>query len=68
MNHICDHLGEALDSPKCIAIKNHLNECGSCQKYFSSVENTVKFYKLYDVKLPSEAHNRLMDFLGLKEE
>lgn len=68
MNHICDHLGEDLDSPKCVAIKEHLEECENCQKYFSSVENTIKFYKLYDVKISDDAHTRLMNALGLKDD
>ena len=30
MDHICENLGEDLDSEKCIAIKNHLDECEDC--------------------------------------
>jgi predicted anti-sigma-YlaC factor YlaD len=33
MHHICDSLGEELDSPKCIAIKEHLNNCTNCKHY-----------------------------------
>ncbi|RJP71267.1 MAG: zf-HC2 domain-containing protein [Ignavibacteriales bacterium] len=67
MNHICDNLGEELNSPRCIAIKEHLNSCPSCQSYFKNVEVTIDFYKKYNVNLPDEAHNRLIDYLGLKE-
>jgi len=67
MNHICDNLGEELNSPRCIAIKEHLNGCTSCQSYFKNVEVTIDFYKKYNVTLPDEAHNRLIDFLGLKD-
>ena len=67
MRHICDHLGEELDSPKCVAIKTHLGECENCQKYFKSIDTTITFYKKYDVRLDNEAHDRLIDFLGLKE-
>jgi hypothetical protein len=28
---------------------------------------TIDFYKKYNVTLPDEAHNRLIDYLGLKE-
>jgi predicted anti-sigma-YlaC factor YlaD len=67
MTHICDNLGEELHSPKCVEIKAHLNECESCQKYFSSVDKTIQFYKKYDVQLSNEAHNRLIEFLELKK-
>lgn len=67
MAHICDNLGEELDSPKCIEIKTHLENCDNCQHYFKSVETTIQFYKKYNVQLSDEAHKRLIDFLGLKE-
>jgi len=67
MNHICDNLGEELNSPRCIAIKEHLSNCPSCRCYFKNVEVTIDFYRKYNVALPDEAHNRLLDFLGLKE-
>ena len=38
MNHICESLGEELESQKCIEIKEHLSDCPNCQHYFSSVE------------------------------
>ncbi len=67
MNHICDNLGEELNSPKCAAIKKHLDECPDCIQYFNSVEKTIEFYKLYNMEFNNEAHNRLMNVLGLKE-
>lgn len=68
MSHICDSLGEEMDSPKCVAIKEHLDECEKCQKYFHSVENTIRFYKLYNVEVSRESHDKLMDCLGLSDE
>jgi len=65
MDHICESLGEELDSPKCIAIKFHLNECTQCQNYFKSVGKTIEFYKLYEIEMPEESHKRLMKKLGL---
>ncbi len=67
MYHICDNLGEELDSPKCIAIKEHLDKCENCRTYFKSVETTIEFYRKYNVKLSDEAHNKLLEFLGLSE-
>lgn len=67
MSHICDNLGEELNSPKCIEIKAHLEKCDNCQHYFHNVETTIQFYKEYNVNISDDAHNRLLEFLGLKE-
>ena len=67
MAHICDNLGEELNSPTCISIKAHLEDCDNCKHYFNTVEATIDFYKRYNVNLSQEGHNRLIDFLGLKE-
>ncbi|PID63082.1 MAG: hypothetical protein CR986_00440 [Ignavibacteriae bacterium] len=67
MNHICDTLGEDFNSPKCIDIKNHLENCSNCKSYFKSVENTILFYKKYNVQLDDNGHKRLLDFLGLDD-
>ncbi len=66
--HICENLGEQLDSPHCKAIKKHLEDCEECREYFSSVERTIDFYKKYDINMPADAHNRLMQCLGLIDE
>jgi predicted anti-sigma-YlaC factor YlaD len=67
MNHICDSLGEDLDSPKCVNIKTHLEHCPSCQKYFESVDSTITFYKKYNVVLDNTGHQRLLSVLGLED-
>jgi predicted anti-sigma-YlaC factor YlaD len=67
MEHICENLGEELDSPKCAAIKVHLNNCDNCSNYFKTVEDTIQFYKNYNVELPEGAHQRLIEYLGLIE-
>jgi predicted anti-sigma-YlaC factor YlaD len=68
MKHVCDTLGEDLNSDKCIAIKDHLDNCEGCTNYFKSVEMTIDFYKKYNVDIPAQAHNRLLDILGLNEK
>ncbi len=65
MEHICENLGEDLESPKCISIKTHLNGCSNCQHYFKSVNDTISFYKNYNVVLPEHSHSKLMSILGL---
>ncbi|MCF6268626.1 MAG: hypothetical protein L3J41_02845 [Melioribacteraceae bacterium] len=67
MNHICDSLGEEFDSPHCIALKHHLESCGSCQKYYKSISHTIQVYKTYEWKISTETHNKLLDFLGLDD-
>ena len=67
MHHICDSLGEELDSPKCVAIREHLNSCTNCTSYFNNVDKTINFYKMYNVELPKDSHNKLMDTLGLSD-
>ncbi len=68
MNHICESLGEDLNSEKCAAIKHHLDACPGCQNYFKTVEFTIDCYRNYNIDLPQEAHERLIDFLGLDEK
>ena len=67
MSHICDSLGEELNSPKCQAIRSHLDSCESCRHYFDSIETTIEFYKKYNVEISDDAHKRLIEFLGLNE-
>lgn len=68
MKHVCESLGEDLNSESCRNIKVHLDECQGCQNYFISVEKTIDFYKNYNIEITDDAHNRLMSFLGLSEE
>ena len=68
MDHICENLGEDLNSEKCIAIKNHLDECADCKNYFNSIEQTIEFYRKYNINLPGEVHERLLNTLGLKNK
>ena len=67
MQHICESLGEELNSDKCVAIKNHLDSCTDCKGYFKTVELTIDYYKQYKVEIPKEAHSRLMCYLDLSD-
>ncbi|NCS88080.1 MAG: hypothetical protein GW789_04965 [Ignavibacteria bacterium] len=66
MHHICESLGEDLQSEKCISIKEHLDNCPDCKSYFRSVEKTIDFYKKYNADMPEGAHVRLMSVLKLE--
>jgi predicted anti-sigma-YlaC factor YlaD len=68
MSHICESLGEDLNSEKCVEIKTHLDGCPECQNYFKTVEFTIDCYRNYNIELPQDAHDRLIDFLGLEEK
>jgi predicted anti-sigma-YlaC factor YlaD len=68
MQHICESLGEELNSEKCIAIKKHFDECSGCQDYFKTVEFTIDCYRKYNVEIPEDAHDRLMKFLDLTDD
>lgn len=65
MQHICESLGEDLDSERCAAIKQHLDECEGCKSYFKTVELTIDYYKKYNVEIPHDVHNRLISYLDL---
>lgn len=67
MRHVCESLGEDLNSERCVAIKEHLDNCDGCKNYFKTVELTIDYYKSYSVDLPDDAHAKLMKFLDLEE-
>ena len=67
MKHICDTLGEDLQSERCLNIKKHLDECSGCKNYFETVELTIDYYTKYNVKMPDGVHERLMKFLDLDD-
>lgn len=67
ITHVCENLGEDLDSPKCIEIKEHLESCENCKKYFTTLDTTIEFYKKYNVSITEDVHNRLIKHLGLEE-
>jgi len=68
MSHICESLSEEINSPKCVAIKYHLETCQGCKSYFTSVEMTIDLYKKCTEKFPEGVHKKLMDFLELPNE
>ena len=67
MAHICETLGEDLESQKCSEIKEHLDHCDNCGKYFHSVNNTISFYKEYNITVSDDCHDRLMKYLNLDD-
>ncbi len=67
MQHICESLGEDLNSDRCVAIKHHLDNCTNCKSYFDSVKITINLYKSYQAELPADSHTKLMKLLNLND-
>lgn len=64
--HICDSLDENLGSPRCRAIKKHLERCPECQAYLTSLKTTIALYKAAPVPgIPAEAHRQLFKKLAV---
>ncbi len=66
IKNICENLGEDNNSPNCIAIKEHLNNCPNCKSYLKSLELTIELYKSYNVNITDDMHDKLTEILGLK--
>lgn len=62
--HICDNLDQDLDSPKCRAIRTHLDGCGDCLTYLDSLKKTIDLYKSYPVPPISSAARKFLRRIG----
>jgi hypothetical protein len=49
VKNICDSLGESSNSPRCRALKLHLEKCPDCREYLRSVRDTIRLYKGYPI-------------------
>jgi anti-sigma factor RsiW len=59
--HICDNLDEEINSPRCRAIKQHLEECPDCRAYLASLKKTIVLYKSLPVpRVSRQAHRDLL--------
>jgi hypothetical protein len=59
-NHICENLDADLNSPKCRAIRKHMEACGDCTTYLDSLKATIELYRNYPIpSLSSAAKSRL---------
>ncbi len=58
--HICDHLDEDIDSPRCRQIKRHLDDCPDCREYLASIKSTIALYRaMPDPPVPADTHRDL---------
>jgi hypothetical protein len=68
MKYVCECLAQDTSSERCLALKDHLDNCKQCSSYFQSVKLTIDCYQKYNVEIPDKAHQKLMDFLKLDDE
>ena len=62
--HICESLDEGLDTPRCRAIKRHIQSCPNCQTYMASLKKTIRLYRSMPVaRTPRATHTRLVAVL-----
>jgi hypothetical protein len=65
--HICGELDEHIDSPKCRAIRKHLESCPNCTTYLDTLKKTVLIYRnLPSPHAPARTRKSLFAALKLK--
>lgn len=67
MKYICSNLGENLEFFKNDEIKKLVANSEECKKLLKSLDITIECYRNYNVEVSKESHERLIDYLGLKE-
>jgi predicted anti-sigma-YlaC factor YlaD len=67
---ICDNLDQEVDSPECIEIRRHLEECPDCSSYLDSLKKTITLYRSepHTAGMPPTVHRRLMKIVRLSTE
>lgn len=64
--YICEHLDENMNSPRCRAIKRHLDGCPDCQAYLDSVKKVVSLYRMVPTpEVPSAVHKKLIKTINV---
>lgn len=63
VNYVCDDIEVSRNSPVCRQIREHLASCPDCSKYVNSLRETVKLYQSYEVTIPTDLHERVMESL-----
>jgi hypothetical protein len=58
--YICENLDANVNSPKCRAIKKHLDACPDCAAYLDSLKKTILLFKREPgPSVPLSVHRRL---------
>jgi hypothetical protein len=65
--HVCEHLDEKMNSPRCRQIRKHLQGCPDCTAYLDGLKKTIELYRnISNPRVPQSAHKKL--FAALKLE
>ena len=65
--HVCEHLDEKMNSPRCRQIRRHLQECPDCIAYLDGLKKTIKLYRnISNPRIPKSAHRKLIAALKLE--
>ena len=66
--YVCEHLDEEIDSPKCRAIKQHLQTCKTCPKDLADVKKVITLYRRESVpRLTQDVEKQLFAVLKLEQ-
>ncbi len=64
LRYICDNLDAEVNSPKCIEISRHLEDCSDCTAYLDSMKKTISMYRRYPTeKVPRSIHALLTQII-----
>ncbi|MDL1892965.1 hypothetical protein FBQ87_08750 [Sphingobacteriales bacterium CHB3] len=64
--YICLNLDADMNSPKCRAIKKHLDSCPNCTAYLDSLKKTILLYKKQEgPSIPLKTHRKLHKVIDL---
>ncbi len=62
---ICENLDENLNSPACVEIKKHLENCPKCKAYLNSLKATIRLYKAQkSPELKFSVSSRILKLIG----
>ncbi len=65
--YICENLDAQLNSPKCRAIKKHLQSCKTCSKNLADLKKVIAMYRRESVpRLSQSIEKQLFAALKLK--
>jgi predicted anti-sigma-YlaC factor YlaD len=62
---ICTHFEEDPDSPRCIAMREHLAHCPDCGRYCDSIDKLVAIYRASAPGFPEHAKEELLKTIGV---
>lgn len=68
LRYICEQFGEDDDSPRCQAVKAHLEHCPDCSRYCDSVEKMIGLYRAASPEFPDHAREAVLTAVGIEKK